>query len=776
MFKKRIAFLLAVVMVLSLALGATAGAVDASQTYEFSLTAAKSGGAAASSISLEVGDELTVTLTLTRTDASAGTSYAIYAAQDEIAFDNRLFELVGTPSIAANGFEATVRDMGDGTTRVYMNFYSAKADGDTYSTVLTVGSFKLRAKAVGTTAITNENTAMSNKIGSESYATSGKSVTATIAPKGTESGGTEPSNDTVRVSFRLVGATIASEDVDFEAGVNDSEYVTWIATRYFTLPAGSSNYELFMAATQAAGISSRGADRNYVSTINAPAVLGGYALSEMANGPRSGWMYTVNGKHVGFGLKEQILTDGDVVIWHYVNDFAYEVQDWFAGEGDTYGDASTWSLWLKAADRDPTAQDANDDGNDGTDGGGGGGGGNDAVELGADETPLSELPELSVNLEPNASVSDGSATVSVPNGDITKAIDDAIKGKKLGIAVTPSISGTVDGVTVEITRSAAKELADAELSLIVNTALGNVSYDAKALGKIAADAAAETVKITIRNVKNSELSAVQVAQAGDRPVVELSVVSGGTAITYLSGGRVTVSLPYTLRSGERASGITVFALAADGRISEITCKYNETTQRVEFAVSNLSKFIIGYFSVWTNTFSDVAESNWFYDAVEYVASRELMNGVSATEFAPNASLTRAMLVTILHRYESEPNAAGGTAFNDVADGVWYSDAIAWASANGIVNGVGDGKYNPSGSITREQFATIMYRYAGSPSVTDASATDGFADAGEISSYATDAMRWAVATGLLRGREGGLLAPKGTASRAEAATIFMRYFG
>ena len=138
-------------------------------------------------------------------------------------------------------------------------------------------------------------------------------------------------------------------------------------------------------------------------------------------------------------------------------------------------------------------------------------------------------------------------------------------------------------------------------------------------------------------------------------------------------------------------------------------------------------------------------------------------------------MNRAMLVTVLWRYEGKPTGAKNT-FSDVPADEWYTDAVAWAAENGIVNGIGDGKFDPLGKITREQLATILYRYTENRGITDTSKhgdLSGFSDEKQISAYATDAVAWAVGEGLILGSEGMLL-PQGNATRAQVATILMRY--
>ena len=152
-----------------------------------------------------------------------------------------------------------------------------------------------------------------------------------------------------------------------------------------------------------------------------------------------------------------------------------------------------------------------------------------------------------------------------------------------------------------------------------------------------------------------------------------------------------------------------------------------------------------------------------------------MNGTSATSFSPNETTTRGMIVTMLHRLEDTPSAAS-SGFMDVAAGAWYADAVAWAAANGVVNGVSDTAFAPETAITREQLATILYRYAQLKryDVSVSGNLSGYADASQISDYAMTAMQWANAAGLITGNTATTINPTGNATRAEVATILMRF--
>lgn len=174
-------------------------------------------------------------------------------------------------------------------------------------------------------------------------------------------------------------------------------------------------------------------------------------------------------------------------------------------------------------------------------------------------------------------------------------------------------------------------------------------------------------------------------------------------------------------------------------------------------------------------FTDVKKTDWFYEAVQYVYENGMMSGTGDTTFSPDTTTTRGMIVTILHRMEGKPSAAGEK-FVDVAAGQYYADAVAWASANGIVSGYGNNLFGPNDPITREQMAAILYRYVQHKGYDDAVKGDvsAFADGNQVSSYAVKAMNWAVGVGLISGVGNNMLDPAGSATRAQVATILMRF--
>lgn len=178
----------------------------------------------------------------------------------------------------------------------------------------------------------------------------------------------------------------------------------------------------------------------------------------------------------------------------------------------------------------------------------------------------------------------------------------------------------------------------------------------------------------------------------------------------------------------------------------------------------------------TIQFTDVNENDWYYDAVKYVYVNGLMSGVSDTTFAPNANTTRGMIVTVLYRMENQPNVTIDNSFKDVKSTDYYGNAIYWAKQNNIVSGYNSTTFAPNDNITREQMAAILYRYAAYKgySVDKTSDLSNFNDTSNISNYALTPIKWAVSSGLISGMGDGTISPLGNASRAQIATILMRF--
>ena len=165
---------------------------------------------------------------------------------------------------------------------------------------------------------------------------------------------------------------------------------------------------------------------------------------------------------------------------------------------------------------------------------------------------------------------------------------------------------------------------------------------------------------------------------------------------------------------------------------------------------------------------------WYHEAVDFVLRNGLMSGYTSTLFGPDENLSRAQLAQILYNKEGKPSVTGNDVFTDVDNGAWYAPAITWAAGSGIVGGYGDGTFGPNDNITREQLAVMLWRYAGNPAATDKELH--FTDAGKVSRYAAEALRWAIENGIINGKGGGILDPQGLATRAQTAQMLMNFMG
>ena len=414
----------------------------------------------------------------------------------------------------------------------------------------------------------------------------------------------------IEVTFRLIGALEATQDVDLTTDSYLPEYVTWVPTKTYALQENATVYDLFTEAMSDAGLRYIGAESNYVSTIYAPSCLGGYTLSEFTNGKKSGWMYTVNGTHPNQGLKNWTLKDGDVVIWHYVNDYSHEVADWFNDpQYPSLGNGTYYNDWLRAADISP-------------------------------EQYVNEL---------------------------------------LGKILKVGKNGTVEP------------------------------------------------KLTFQHIGKSVTFTFKPDTGYKVKDVKVNGKSVGAVKTY-----------------------TIDKLTVSTRIE------------VEFTDESLP-------------FTDVRRSDWFYEDVAFAYENGLFAGTSDTTFSPNASMTRAMLVTVLYRLEGQPAVNGRSGFSDVQYNGYYEDAVTWAADNGIVNGTSTTTFSPNANVTREQMAAILHRYAQYKKYNTAASSglNGFTDHASVSGYAAASLEWAVAEKLVNGSAGKLM-PTGNATRAQVAAILHRF--
>ena len=248
-------------------------------------------------------------------------------------------------------------------------------------------------------------------------------------------------------------------------------------------------------------------------------------------------------------------------------------------------------------------------------------------------------------------------------------------------------------------------------------------------------------------------------------VITVQDADGRTLYTATALGSMSSVI---FSSSDIKEGETYTVLVDGASVGTATAKLGTTSNSGSFAPDENRN---GAQQGSVSGFGDVPQNSWFADAVKYVSENKLMNGTSTTSFSPNGNMSRAMLATVLYRMSGE-TAEAGSSFGDVPSSAYYAAAVSWASSKGIVNGTGADVFSPNASITREQFAAMLYRYAGEPSVSaDLSA---YTDTVDISPYASKAVEWCVAKGILSGKSATRLAPQDTATRAECAAMLQRF--
>lgn len=387
-----------------------------------------------------------------------------------------------------------------------------------------------------------------------------------------------------------------------------------------------------------------------------------------------------------------------------------------------------------------------------------------------DKTILLEGSNAQVRLLP-VTGSSAATTQAYVQGDtatvfLTSRQLRAATGAQSGVAVTVDATDPAVGTVVLAGRSIANACDAGAAALQVKFRSGTVTLDARAL------AALDLHKdVAVSLAGGASLNAAQQralgSQAATATLARASVTVDGAAASCPAGSvRAAVAV-------NAADDLTAWSLADDGSISAVGGAYDAGQQTYAFDVVN------GVTAIARFPFTDVVAGTWYYGAAAYAYNNGLFAGMTPTTFAPNATMTRAMLVSVLWRLAGAPAPKAPNTFVDVPDGAWYTDAVTWAAENGVVSGIGGSRFDPSGFVTREQTAEILYNYAHSKGYDVSACADltAFPDAGSVSGWAEEALSWANAAGLINGtvRDGQtILDPQGSASRAQVAMILMNY--
>lgn len=354
--------------------------------------------------------------------------------------------------------------------------------------------------------------------------------------------------------------------------------------------------------------------------------------------------------------------------------------------------------------------------------------------------------------------------VAEVNGNAYKTLQEAAKAAKDGDEITVVKNDKLD-LTFNTTKSVkVTNKTDNKITVkfngtnkdVAKDATETFSYTKPSGGSSGGSSSGKTTyKVTTSAVNNGGVNASPSnAEKGATITITLSPDKGYKLdkLTVTDGSGKTVS---TVKKSDTVYTFTMPASAVKVGVSYV--KATETPSKTKF--------------------NDVSANDWFASAVDYVTGKGMMNGTADNTFSPKANTTRGMVVTVLYRLENQPSTSAAS-FTDVASGAYYANAVAWANANGIVSGYGSGKFGPNDKVTREQLAAILYRYAQykkyDVSVGEDTNILSYDDAQSISTYAIPAIQWACGAGVVTGKSGSKLDPKGNATRAEVAAMLMRF--
>lgn len=348
------------------------------------------------------------------------------------------------------------------------------------------------------------------------------------------------------------------------------------------------------------------------------------------------------------------------------------------------------------------------------------------------------------------------AVDSAKNGDIIDLYKDVAADTKVTVAKTIKFEVATNEKTFAKENIVAGANTTVKVTGDVSPYTYEFTYTKPSSGSSGGSSSGKTTyKVTTSAVNNGGVNASpSSAEKGATITITLSPDKGYKLdkLTVTDGSGKTVS---TVKKSDTVYTFTMPASAVKVGVSYV--KATETPSETKF--------------------NDVSANDWFASAVDYVTGKGMMNGTADNTFSPKANTTRGMVVTVLYRLENQPSTSAAS-FTDVASGAYYANAVAWANANGIVSGYGSGKFGPNDKVTREQLAAILYRYAQykkyDVSVGEDTNILSYDDAQSISSYAIPAIQWACGAGVVTGKSGSKLDPKGNATRAEVAAMLMRF--
>lgn len=545
----------------------------------------------------------------------------------------------------------------------------------------------------------------------------------------------------IKVSFSMTGDDIhyiMNTEDKYKPGESTGPHnpETWIKKISVEIPKGSTVKYLTDMMLMNSGIEFHTVGGTYIDKIQIPETS--QWLGEFDNGPNSGWMYRHNSYIANEGYATRTLNNGDSVGWFYTDDYTKE-KNYESG----------WSN-----------------------------GGSVVPEVSGSEEKIA-----SVKLTVSAAV-DGSNTakVTVDSTKIKRCLEEAAAAaKKAGDGAVPEVNLSVSvgekatALETTVKTDAIKAIADvSDARLSIESTLGKLTFDNKTLSGFIKKAAnnAEII-FGLAKADKESLTGEIPAVIGDSPAFELTA-SVGTENVHSFDGTVTVTLPYALPANTTAETFTVYYLNDTGKLETMkNVKYDTLRKGYVFATDHFSLFLIKEKSAGAEYFfTDVPETHWAAEYIYYLAERGSLTGKTETTFGPSDEISRAEFVTILAQMSGDKLSAADLSFTDVKAADWYAQYVSWAVRAGITKGTSETAFSPLESITREDMAVMIVKYAEYKSFSlphDAESVK-FTDSDRIASYAAEAMTALQRAGIISGKEIGIAAPKDKATRAEAAKM------
>ena len=408
-------------------------------------------------------------------------------------------------------------------------------------------------------------------------------------------------------------------------------------------------------------------------------------------------------------------------------------------------------------------------------------------------------PTITIPVSGNTNSVEVSAKISGSTAAVQEIEDAELKkvvgGKTVEIDLT-GLDKTID--TAQIPNATVGKIAE-KSGMSVKLTTATVTFDKPATQEIFTQAKGNAIELVVEGVKAATLNTAQkdaIEKLNTVIIVDAYLSSNGTKLCTQSkggfgSGKATVMLPYTLKTGSNASQYSVYYVADDGSLEKLNASYDVTARSFIFEIEHFSNYVVSYngeggsgyaaclkdVTCPISKFTDTKADFWWHDGIHYCLDNGLMNGVADTQFAPNGTITRGMIVTMLWRLDGQKYPNYYMTFKDVPASEWYTEAVRWAASEKIVSGYDAEHFGANDPVTREQLATILYNYAkykGQGFTGDWMFLLNFVDRASISSWADEAVHWCSMKGIVTGKDGKVFDPQGYATRAEAASMMQRF--